>query len=919
MPGWAIPENPLLTAPTMRQLIDAVDGTLIAGDEELLSREVLDVHGRRHVDRAPARPARPTARSSSRPATARTCCSGCSMAHQAEGFASLAGIILNGGFLPAAVDHPAHRGPRQPAADHQHRTGHVPVRERGRRHPRAPDGGLAAQGRHGAVAVRAARRRRSPAGRARRRAARGGHAADVRVRPAGPRARRPQARRAARGRATTGSCAPRPPCCSAASRRSRSSATRRRSGRAPPSSASTSRTPPCSSPHDPDAARAVRRRVHRDAQAQGHDRRAGARDRLVGVLLRHDDGQARARRRHGLRAPPTPPRTPSSRRSRSSRRRPASPTCRARSSCASRTACSSTPTARSSRTRPPSSSPTSRSRRRAPRSSSASSRASRCCRTRPASPARAPTWRRSARRRRWSRSRRPDLLGRGPDPVRRRRRRAVAQTKLPDSAVAGRATVFVFPDLNTGNNTYKAVQRSAGAVAIGPVLQGLRKPVNDLSRGALVSDIVNTVAITAIQAQGQAVVSTVLVVNSGSSSIKYQLVDPVGGRRDRVRASSSGSARTRARSSTRTRGRPRRADRPDRRPRRGPARRARPVRRRSGRTCRGRRRRRRAPRGARRLGLRRARAGRRRGGRADRRALPAGPAAQPAQPHRHPRGPRAAARRPARRRVRHGVLPHAARGRGDLRDRPGGRARRTASGGTASTGRRTSTCPQRVAEVLGRRLEDLNQIVLHLGNGASASAVRGGVAVETSMGLTPLEGLVMGTRSGDIDPAVLIHLQRNAGLSRRRRRRPAQPAVRPQGPRRRERLPRAARADRRRRRGRVARARRLPAPAAQVRRRLLRGARPGRRHRVHRRRRRERRHRPRAARWRTSSRSGIAVDPELQRGPRRSEPRVISPDWATHDGHGRARRTRSWRSPGRPSRSSARARATTTRPTLGHA
>ena len=77
----------------------------------------------------------------------------------------------------------------------------------------------------------------------------------------------------------------------------------------------------------------------------------------------------------------------------------------------------------------------------------------------------------------------------------------VARTKLPDSAVAGHATVFVFPDLNTGNNTYKAVQRSAHAVAIGPVLQGLNKPVNDLSRGALVEDIVNTVAITAVQAQ----------------------------------------------------------------------------------------------------------------------------------------------------------------------------------------------------------------------------------------------------------------------------------------------------------------------------------------------------------------------------------------------------------------------------------
>jgi phosphate acetyltransferase len=77
---------------------------------------------------------------------------------------------------------------------------------------------------------------------------------------------------------------------------------------------------------------------------------------------------------------------------------------------------------------------------------------------------------------------------------------SVAATKAPDSEVAGRATVLIFPDLNTGNNTYKAVQRSAGAVAVGPVLQGLAKPVNDLSRGATVQDIVNTVAITAIQA-----------------------------------------------------------------------------------------------------------------------------------------------------------------------------------------------------------------------------------------------------------------------------------------------------------------------------------------------------------------------------------------------------------------------------------
>nr|WP_246401162.1 phosphate acetyltransferase [Jiangella mangrovi] len=99
------------------------------------------------------------------------------------------------------------------------------------------------------------------------------------------------------------------------------------------------------------------------------------------------------------------------------------------------------------------------------------------------------------------RERRPELEVEGPIQYDAAVDASVARAKLPGSEVAGRATVFVFPDLNTGNNTYKAVQRSAGAVAVGPVLQGLRKPVNDLSRGALVRDIVNTVAITAIQAQ----------------------------------------------------------------------------------------------------------------------------------------------------------------------------------------------------------------------------------------------------------------------------------------------------------------------------------------------------------------------------------------------------------------------------------
>lgn len=96
---------------------------------------------------------------------------------------------------------------------------------------------------------------------------------------------------------------------------------------------------------------------------------------------------------------------------------------------------------------------------------------------------------------------RPNLLLEGPIQYDAAIDMDVAAKKLPDSKVAGRATVFIFPDLNTGNNTYKAVQRASGGTAIGPVLQGLKKPVNDLSRGCLVPDIVNTVSITAIQAQ----------------------------------------------------------------------------------------------------------------------------------------------------------------------------------------------------------------------------------------------------------------------------------------------------------------------------------------------------------------------------------------------------------------------------------
>lgn len=103
---------------------------------------------------------------------------------------------------------------------------------------------------------------------------------------------------------------------------------------------------------------------------------------------------------------------------------------------------------------------------------------------------------------RLAREKAPELAIEGPIQFDAAVDEAVAATKLPGSEVAGKATVFIFPELEAGNIGYKAVQRSSGAVAVGPVLQGLNKPVNDLSRGALVEDIVNTVALTAVQAQG---------------------------------------------------------------------------------------------------------------------------------------------------------------------------------------------------------------------------------------------------------------------------------------------------------------------------------------------------------------------------------------------------------------------------------
>ena len=95
---------------------------------------------------------------------------------------------------------------------------------------------------------------------------------------------------------------------------------------------------------------------------------------------------------------------------------------------------------------------------------------------------------------------RPDLIIDGPLQYDAASVESVAKSKAPNSKVAGKATVFIFPDLNTGNCTYKAVQRNANVLSVGPMLQGLNKPVNDLSRGALIEDIVYTIALTAIQA-----------------------------------------------------------------------------------------------------------------------------------------------------------------------------------------------------------------------------------------------------------------------------------------------------------------------------------------------------------------------------------------------------------------------------------
>ena len=378
-----------------------------------------------------------------------------------------------------------------------------------------------------------------------------------------------------------------------------------------------------------------------------------------------------------------------------------SPRC---SSCACATRSWCTATARSTPTRPPPSSPTSRSPPPAPPRRSASTRAWRCCPTRPEARAPGATWRRSPRPRRMVRERAPDLPVEGPIQYDAAIDAAVARTKLPDSQVAGRATVFVFPDLNTGNNTYKAVQRSAGALAVGPILQGLRKPVNDLSRGATVRDIVNTIAITAIQAQGSA-----REPPTGAGAQRGLVVAEVQPRRRRDRR--------RRRRPGRWSGSARRADSLQPLDRRRQAHGRAASSRRSRRRCRPRSTRSRTtgpplpepsiaavgpPRRPRRRPLRGADARRRRRARRRRGAGPARAAAQPGQPRRAAGGPAGCSRTCPRwpsstprstRRCRPSRTPTRS-------PRPG--ARSTGSAATGSTAPRTPSSPGRPRDLLGR-------------------------------------------------------------------------------------------------------------------------------------------------------------------------------------------------------------------------
>ena len=453
------------------------------------------------------------------------------------------------------------------------------------------------------------------------------------------------------------------------------------------------------------------------------------------------------------------------------------------------------------------------------------------------------------------RQRRPDLLVEGPIQYDAAVEPSVAATKLPDSEVAGRATVLIFPDLNTGNNTYKAVQRSAGAVAVGPGppgpaqagerpvarRPGLRHHQHGRHHGHPGAAAERKHRVRAGRRFGRksppVTATRVLVLNSGSSSVKYQLLDMADGSRLAVGlAERIGERQSRLVTPLTSEGE--RRERIEQFADHEAALRAVAE-----------------ELDADGLGLdspELAAIGHRvvHGGqsftrptliddavrRGDRAAGAAGPAAQPGQPDGHRHGPGAATRDLPQVAVFDTSLPH----RRCRSTPPATPSRRrpptsTAYAATDSTAPRTPTSPARPPNCSARTPRSVNVIVLHLGNGASASAVQGGRCVDTSMGLTPLEGLVMGTRSGDVDPAVVFHLVRVGGMTDRRDRRAAQQASGLARSVRRQRHAGDPPPDRRGRRERPTRLRHLHPPAEEVHRRLLRGARPGGRRGVHRR------------------------------------------------------------------------------------
>ena len=350
--------------------------------------------------------------------------------------------------------------------------------------------------------------------------------------------------------------------------------------------------------------------------------------------------------------------------------------------------------------------------------------------------------------------------------------------------MAGHATVFIFPDLNTGNNLYKAVQRSADAVAIGPVLQGLNKPVNDLSRGCTITDIVNTVCHHGDSGPGSRLLSAgiglriemrtnmkVLVINSGSSSIKYQFFEMhhrralASGLLERIgERTSQLSHQTRN-----ARGEMEAIEKTE------------PIASHQ--------------KGFQLIGkvLNESGAlsdikalfgiGHRvvHGGEkfreptlidktviaALRQLIPLAPLHNPANLlgievafKVAPQVPQVAVFDTA---FHQSLPPHAFRYALPEALYAEHGVRRYGFHGTSHF-----YVAEQAALYLKRSLSDLNLITLHLGNGASVTAIKNGKSVDTSMGLTPLEGLIMGTRAGDIDPAIIFYLGRQTGHSQQR-------------------------------------------------------------------------------------------------------------------------------------------------------